>query len=417
MDIETDAIISVDSYDKFGLSDRRRVSHERVQDFLTRGLLTQDAVLERYTQALSDNLATNATNGDDAVSSIKQAFHQLKDPETGYISKESFGNVVKGKLSGGQGTGVSQLFDILTWHAAFPFPQSSHPACNVPAVVDEDGFLRAVCLLTRNPPPRYAPRFPTAVHRLYSGSWGHHDGWLVAARGKDGRDLRRRLFRSLAVLVEPELDEVSRSTTTASPPTTTTIPVPRFIMYQPRGGNNTPQPSGEEEAGEDDEQPGQQQVIVMADEKEQTIDIQDVLAECPPEQDALTANPLRESYDGLVVDDSLLPPQPHDLARLHIPKAELVALLRLLLHASASGGQQQQQDQNRGGEEDTAAAAAAAELTALAERLDGGDDDEQPLYIDWASFDAMLSSSQTEHVANSLSSIISVFQAPLGGQN
>jgi len=61
------------------------------------------------------------------------------------------------------------------------------------------------------------------VHSLRSGTWGPRCGWLVQVRGKDGRDFRQRLLRSLAVLVTGERKEIP-----------TTIAIPRFIRYQPR---------------------------------------------------------------------------------------------------------------------------------------------------------------------------------------
>jgi len=41
MDIEAKCIVSSDSYQMFGVSDKRRGSSERVQDFLDRGLMSK----------------------------------------------------------------------------------------------------------------------------------------------------------------------------------------------------------------------------------------------------------------------------------------------------------------------------------------------------------------------------------------
>ncbi|GAB1310926.1 hypothetical protein MFIFM68171_01136 [Madurella fahalii] len=363
MDIEADAIIISDSYDKFGLSDQRRISNERVQDFLNHGLMTQAAVYERFTEALSEDLI-NLPHGSEEVSSIRQAYRQLRNSDTASISKERFESVIKEEVSGQvlvDSTGLSALFDILVWHAAFPFPPI-RTALGIP-LIDEDAFLRAICLLTGDTTSRYAPTFSTPVHGLYSGNWGPYKGWVVVTRGKDARDWRRRLFRSLA--------EPAESREAAEKPTT--VAAPRFAMYQRREGDL--QKSDEEEPD--------QQVVVMADEDERSIDLQDVLSEHPPEVDRITTNPLRESY-ALALD--ALPRQPHDLAELSVPKAKLVSFLRLL-HVSE-------------GEADEGEVAEAYAL---------GD---EPSHIGWQRFDAALSS-QTEQIANMLSNIFSVFKAPL----
>lgn len=237
--------------------------------------------------------------------------------------------------------GLSALFDILAWHAAFPFPPTYTASW---PLIDEDAFFRAICLLTRDPPRRYAPTFSTPVHGLYSGSWGPHRGWLVAARGKDAQDWRRRLFRSVA--------EPAESEGAAGKPTT--VSAPRFVMYQRR----------ERDARESDDDEPDQQVVVMVDEDERSIDLQDVLSEYPPESDPLTANPLRESYK-LALD--ALPCQPHDLAELSVPITKLASLLGLLQSLD---------------EEDS-----GPDLMALANGLGS-----EPSRIGWQRFDAVLSS-------------------------
>jgi len=45
MEVEPISIVSLESYEKFGLSDSRRVSNERVKDFLDRGLMSKGDAL------------------------------------------------------------------------------------------------------------------------------------------------------------------------------------------------------------------------------------------------------------------------------------------------------------------------------------------------------------------------------------
>jgi len=85
--------------------------------------------------------------------------------------------------------------------------------------------------------------------------------------------------------------------------------------------------------GEGSEDGPEQQVVVVEKESERSVDVQDVLSECPPEVDRLTANPLRESY-GLVL--SSLQPQPYDIADLHVPTTKAVYLLKVLQAVQAS---------------------------------------------------------------------------------
>ncbi|KXX77560.1 hypothetical protein MMYC01_207032 [Madurella mycetomatis] len=285
MDTEADAAIISDDHDKCGLSDCRRVSNERVQDFLSWRA-------NNPRQMLADSI------------------------------------------------GLSALFDILAWHAALPFP----PACTASGPLIDEGAFPYAILLTRDPALSYGPTFSALVHGLYSGSWGPHCGWLLAARGKDARDWRRRLFRSLAEPAESE--EAAGKLTTVS--------ALSFFMCQRREGG----------ARESDEDEPDQQVVVMVDEDERSIDLRDILSEYPPESDPLTANPLRDSYK-LALD--ALPCQPHDLAELSVPITKLVSLLRLL-HVS-------NEEASRAG------------LMALANRLGG-----EPSQIGWQRFDAVLSS-------------------------
>jgi hypothetical protein len=229
------------------------------------------------------------------------------------------------------------LFDICSSHAFFPFP-ILYDASGKPQI-DEDGFVRAVCLLTLSPANRYGSKFSPATHRVYSGSWGPHRGSYVAVRGKDASDFRRRLFRSLAV---PDSTRTNRDTT---------MSVPRFVWYE----------SEKEGSDSDDEGESDQQMIVAEDENELSIDIVDVLSECPPETDSLTANPFRESYCVVL---SSLPKRTDDLSVLSIPTDKLVALLSLVQHVQP---------------------ASPGDLTATIEGL--GSDGK----VDWDVFDSALS--------------------------
>jgi len=100
----------------------------------------------------------------------------------------------------------------------------------------------------------------------------------------------------------------------------------------------------------------------MEKESEKVVDILDVLAECPPEVDRLTANPLRESYR---ITLSSLEPQSHDLAELRVPATKLVSLVGLLQVAQAAEKQ--------------------ATMTPLTEKL--GDESE----LSWEKFDTKVS--------------------------
>lgn len=199
------------------------------------------------------------------------------------------------------------LFDIITFHAFYPFPITR--GCEQQIQIDQDGFVRAICLLTLSPAPRYGPNgfFSAARHGRYSGTWGPHRGWYIALRGRGASDFRRRMFRCLAtpLLMPGESRPVDRARCK-------TIEVPRFTYYE-----TVPQDEeGEEEVPE---------IIVVEGEKETEVDIVDVLSECPPEVDRLTANPFRESYR-LVLPT--LPSHSDDLTELGVKTETLVALVQ-----------------------------------------------------------------------------------------
>ena len=246
------------------------------------------------------------------------------------------------------------LFDIVAWHASFPFPPPDSPA------VDQDGFIRAVSLLTLNP----APRLNNHKYGVSSGSWGPHSASLVQSRGKDDRDLRRRLFRSLAV-------PAAAGTAPEDVDTLTKLRIARFIMDQPR--EKKPVGAFAQEEEEDSDDPGQQ-VLVVAEEDERYIDLQDVLSECPPEEDRLTLNPLRESYEAVL---PTLPRQPYYLHEMQIPSLKLVNLLRLLTVADPDGDNGQEE-----------------ELLEWTEILLATPASDSTSYVSWQEFDNALCKSQ-----------------------
>ncbi|KAI5455591.1 hypothetical protein BGZ63DRAFT_429686 [Mariannaea sp. PMI_226] len=222
--------------------------------------------------------------------------------------------------------------------------------------IDENGFVRAVCLLTLSPVQRHGTQGLGTVHRCFSGNWGPHGGWYIAIHGKDASDFRRWLFRSLAL-------PASSGTSTSYD---TQITVPRFIWF-------------EFEKEETDSGPGPDyQVVVTEDESEISVDIVDVLSECPPESDTLTANPFCESYRIVLPS---LPTRTGDLSMLFISRIELVALLKLV---------HQVQGENS---------------VDLAAAIRGLGNEEK---ISWKKFGSTMSE-QSAYIVNSLSKIFSPF--------
>ncbi|KAK7935920.1 hypothetical protein PG985_001415 [Apiospora marii] len=298
--------ISSDSFEKYGVESRRQVSFDRVQDFVDRGLMSKgwlgplcefrasflicytDAVLERYTKRLTRNVPN--------VRSIEIAFQHLKDAGTEHLSSEktmaAIKNAVVGIIEPPQSSAISELgLDILAWHASFPFPPALGPHSGLCDGIDQSSFARAVCLLSMRSVPGYGGRkrwgtwFPAnPVYGGYSGNWGPHWGSYVSTRGKGASDFMRRIFRSLA---SPDYDDTASPHAAAgTEKTETSIPVLRF-MYRLR------LPEGEKETKdrEGDEEPERPELAIMENEREVSIDIQDVLSECPPEEDRLTMNP------------------------------------------------------------------------------------------------------------------------------
>ncbi|KAE8336066.1 hypothetical protein BDV24DRAFT_168626 [Aspergillus arachidicola] len=359
MEIEPDCIISSESFDKYELDERRRTSEERVQDFLDRGLMSQAVVYQRFTEELSERLTSFKRSVQPAViEDIRQSFRRLCDPKNGYLSEAMFKCLVAKRLSE---FGVNEspnapalLFKVCSAHAFYPFPASD--SGSEQAGIDEDGFVRAVCLLMLSPVQRHGTQVPGTVHRCSSGNWGPHGGWYIAIRGKDASDFRRRLFRSLA-------HPASSGTSTGYD---TKITVPRFIWFEPK--------KEETDSGSEPDQ----QVVVTEDESELSIDIVDVLSECPPEADTRTANPFRESYRIVLPS---LPKRTGDLSMLFIPRIELVTLLKLVHQVQ--------------GENSVDSAAV----------IRGLDNEEK---ISWKRFDSAMSE-QSEFIADGLSKIFSTF--------
>ncbi|KAI1462039.1 hypothetical protein F4805DRAFT_411835 [Annulohypoxylon moriforme] len=251
--------------------------------------------------------------------------------------------------------GLTSLFDIFSWHAFYPFPASLTDS-GTPRI-DEDAFPRAVCLLTWNPSPSWAPEFTRgALHSLSTGTWGPHRGSFVSKRGKDASDFLRRIFRSVAV---------PNSTITGIE---TTIPVPLFIYHEYHD---------EEDSGDEG-----QQFTIMENQNERKVDIQDTIAENPPDEIPKTANPLRQSYDPVV---PTLPWHPFDLADLHVPITKIVALLNLL---KAVRPREQ---------------GVVQDLIASAERLANEGE------LSWESFQAAMLN-QAGFIANALQDIVLIFK-------
>ncbi|KAK8003340.1 hypothetical protein PG989_003059 [Apiospora arundinis] len=285
MDIDKDTIISAESFDKFGVDERRQTSFDRVQAFVDRGLMTKDAVLERFTERLELHAP--------ALPNIKNAFQQLKDDHTEYLSnaklRDSVKNVVA-SIGPWQSSDIVELllFDILSWHAMFPFPAASESGTH--DAIDESSFVRAVCLLLLDNLPGYGPTrlgktfHENPKHRIYSGELGPHDGFLVANRGKGANDFMRRIFRSLAVVID---ETTAAASATAEPAAKakrekTKISVPRFFMFRPLSP---------EEMQDEEMFPDGRHVVIVENEREITVDVQDVVSDCPPGEDRKTANP------------------------------------------------------------------------------------------------------------------------------
>ncbi|KAF3053797.1 hypothetical protein E8E11_008043 [Didymella keratinophila] len=260
---------------------------------------TTDAVYKRYTEELSERLASlRRADQPTVIDDIKVSFGRLRGSVTGYISADLLKQRII-KRSSESDNNVSQplstvLFDILAFHAFYPFPIPCGSEQQVQ--IDQDGFVRAICLLMISPAPRYGPNgsFSEARYGRYSGTWGPYRGWYIVLRGRDAGDFRRRMFRCLAT------------------------PLLTPVESRPVDGARFSQDEAEEEEGPE--------IIVVEDEEEMEVDVVDVLSECPPEVDTLTANPFRESYR-LVL--SRLPRHSGDLMELCVKIESLVKLVQL----------------------------------------------------------------------------------------
>ncbi|KAI2777133.1 hypothetical protein F4815DRAFT_305817 [Daldinia loculata] len=376
MEIERDCIISAESYEKFGLNRRRHDTNQRVQNFIDRGLMSKDAVYRRFTEDLKYSIGMR--EDEPLRENIRQAFCQLCDPDTGYLSQNKFKHLFEKILPTASPGVPALLLDIFSWHAFFPFP-SIYTASGEPCI-DEDAFVRAVCQLAWTRSPRHNLRMEAgAGHCVITGNWGPHFSWLMLARGKDVSDYMRWLFRSLAI---------PNNTKTGIE---TTILVPRFFMYQPR--------QDEPYSGDDSEDEAlQQQVVIVEKESERTIDIQDILSEYPPDHHTMVADPLREGYKLAL---PFLPHHPYDLTDLHVPTVKVLSLFPLLYAGDGSDEERELAPEEEDGSD------IVADLITSTERL--GNEG-----LSWEVFDTMLSE-HAELVADTLARIFSVFKAPIDG--
>ncbi len=200
---------------------------------------------------------------------------------------------------------LSALFDLFLFHTAFPFPLGDM------YTIDEGAFMRGTALLTLEPPPYLHPNFecmaPNLSHNFFGFDWGPHSGDIVTQRGKEPRDFRRRLFRSLANRIP--LDARLNASQTGH---VITVPVIQFFYYNESG----------------------QEVVVNQEEDERCIDIQDVLSEVPPDQiQGVVATPPRVVYGKAL---QLLPHHKSYLHELCVRKSELIAVLEFLRACNAS---------------------------------------------------------------------------------
>ncbi|KAI0378766.1 hypothetical protein F5Y04DRAFT_260992 [Hypomontagnella monticulosa] len=381
----TGATISSESYEKFARSSRSQASNERVQEMMDSGLMSRDAVYWRYTKLLSYNQRSKNRESS-GLWKMGQAFRRLRDAETGYLSETKFNLMVIEKLPQlgppASPDGLKLLFDIFSWHAFFPFPEL-HTDTGIPCI-DENAFIRAACLLARNPAPRYAPEFSNTTHDFSTGYWGPNLGWLITKRGKDGSDFLRRLFRSLAVYNGTGVGNRTK------------IMVPRaFISHHvedaPDGLYGLDSGLYEDYKYE----------VIVEKEDELSVDIQDTLAECSPSNNnRLTASPLRESYE-LVLPS--LPHHEHDLANLHVPTTKLVTFFHFLQDLHSNEGRAYYEDS--GEEEEESDEDPFLDLIASAERLSNEG------RLDWGQFDTVMSE-EAEYIAYNLSDIVQIFGVP-----
>ncbi|KAL8295790.1 hypothetical protein RB597_009139 [Gaeumannomyces tritici] len=291
------------------------ITHSDSWEYLEQGLLTPDKILQRLTDALTPLLTGNSIISGISLGGIRRRFEELKDRQIEGATKHSFIAGLSPSSSSAAATpALGALFDLVYWHASFPFSA----ARTIDATVDEPGLVRAAALLS---PREAGPRWTLARHASFdvrSGAWGPYaEGWVVTARHAGAEDWRRRVFRALAT----PTTTTTTTTTTAAGEAITTIPVPRFFMFRARNGGDD---------GSGDENDEGQQVADVHDEDERTVDLLDVLALTAPKDVPKSGPPLRESFDGLM-GDLLANTQRQQLSELAVPKKTLGSLLSLLL--------------------------------------------------------------------------------------
>lgn len=198
---------------------------------------------------------------------------------------------------------VATLTDLLKWHSSFPFPASHTSDHDSLPLIDEPAFVRAVGLLTLDPPLFNSPDLTgRPFHSGSGGSAPEAPGsslTLITYRGKDGQDYRRRLFRSLS---SPKAD--------GEDPVPVFLNVPRLVVS--RDGIS---------------------VWYMTKEDERWVDLLDVLAETVPGCRRPMPNPTRAAFELALPD---LPKYELSLSGLQVPHKKMEAFVGLLTEAGPS---------------------------------------------------------------------------------
>lgn len=199
---------------------------------------------------------------------------------------------------------VAVLADIFNWHSSFPFPTLYISKDDSLPAIDQPGFVRAVGLLTLDPPLFNCPNVTgPASHSGSGGFTAEAPGFsvtLITHRGKDGQDYRRRLFRSLASPKAGSADSVPFFLT-----------VPRLVLRPEH-------PEEERDGGS---------VWYMTKEDERYVDLLDVLAETVPGCRKPMPNPTRAAFELAL---PVLQKYEMSLSGLHVPWKKMEAFVRLL---------------------------------------------------------------------------------------
>ncbi|TLD34172.1 hypothetical protein PspLS_00101 [Pyricularia sp. CBS 133598] len=309
--------ISNDRWEEYVLDERRQNRIKEVHMHLKQGLLTQDKIFERLTEMLVDREREPAIGGH---------FDRLARTSTGCITKESLFSSLATLVGvdgwdgsdGNVSPFVSGLFfDMIRWHAAFPFPLTCHDGQHF----DKAGFARAVSILSKHDLPTHDLDIR---YGEVTGTLGPHDGWIIVTRraGGGGEDWRRRIFRSLAVTPDSHYP----FTDTERPPYV--IAVPRFLVIEEVGPPEGTEPS-------DDPDDDYRTTVWLHDEDERTVDLRDVLSYTAPVEHRISGRPMRESYDKLVAS-GMLPTHKHSLAELAVSRRSLGELVAFLAGRSES---------------------------------------------------------------------------------